>query len=300
MLRAGLVRRCSPVVSTPRARRVAGQDGDDQRQRAQHPESPRRTARRTARRFNGPSPRIPARSGQFARTQFAGRRSCRRAGSAVETETDVATIAGVAVGARPARLPRPGRGALSGAGRRSCSSASSPGRCRPWSRWASCSSTGPTASSTSPRATSAPWPPSWRPRSSSGPTWLLDRGADRSRVAVAFGALIEIGIIRRFANAPRLQLTVATIGLAQLFQFVPLGLPKRLRLRHRAPAAAAVRLHDSSGSRSIFSGGHLLILIVVPLVAARRSRCSSARRASASPCGRRRSPPTGPRCSASR
>ncbi|MEY2432220.1 MAG: branched-chain amino acid transport system permease protein livM [Acidimicrobiaceae bacterium] len=38
--------------------------------------------------------------------------------------------------------------------------------------------------------------------------------------AIALGALIEIVFIRRFAKAPRLQLTVATIGIAQLFQVI--------------------------------------------------------------------------------
>src|SRR4051794_41361074 len=38
--------------------------------------------------------------------------------------------------------------------------------------------------------------------------------------AVGLGALIEITIIRRFANAPRLQLTVATIGIAEILQVI--------------------------------------------------------------------------------
>ena len=54
---------------------------------------------------------------------------------------------------------------------------------------------------------------------------LLGRGAVGLAVAVGFGALVEVGIIRRFRNAPRLQLTVATIGLAQLFQVLTLGIP---------------------------------------------------------------------------
>src|SRR3712207_6839142 len=37
--------------------------------------------------------------------------------------------------------------------------------------------------------------------------------------ALLLGALTEIFVIRRFAHAPRLVLTVATIGLAQLFAF---------------------------------------------------------------------------------
>ena len=44
--------------------------------------------------------------------------------------------------------------------------------------------------------------------------------------ALAVGYLVEVGLIRRFSKAPRLVLTVATIGIAQLLSFVELGLPK--------------------------------------------------------------------------
>lgn len=44
-------------------------------------------------------------------------------------------------------------------------------------------------------------------------------------VAVGLGALVEVVVIRRFARAPRLILTVATLGLAQLFAGVGLALP---------------------------------------------------------------------------
>ena len=45
-------------------------------------------------------------------------------------------------------------------------------------------------------------------------------------VAVVLGGLIEIFVIRRFSNAPRLVLTVATFGIAQLFQVAQLVLPQ--------------------------------------------------------------------------
>jgi len=44
--------------------------------------------------------------------------------------------------------------------------------------------------------------------------------------ALALGAATEFGIIRRFAKAPRLILTVATIGLSELFAAGQLALPK--------------------------------------------------------------------------
>lgn len=43
--------------------------------------------------------------------------------------------------------------------------------------------------------------------------------------ALAVGALVELLIIRRFRLAPRLILTVATIGIAQTLYFVALGIP---------------------------------------------------------------------------
>jgi branched-chain amino acid transport system permease protein len=44
-------------------------------------------------------------------------------------------------------------------------------------------------------------------------------------VAALLGALVEFLIIRRFAHAPRLILTVATLGVAQIFAALALGLP---------------------------------------------------------------------------
>ncbi len=47
-------------------------------------------------------------------------------------------------------------------------------------------------------------------------------------VGLGIGALVEITVIRRFANAPRLVLTVATIGLAQLLGGIELLIPPRI------------------------------------------------------------------------
>ena len=44
-------------------------------------------------------------------------------------------------------------------------------------------------------------------------------------VAALLGALVEFLVIRRFATAPRLILTVATLGVAQVFAALALGLP---------------------------------------------------------------------------
>lgn len=60
---------------------------------------------------------------------------------------------------------------------------------------------------------------------SSGATWLVAFVAGLA-TAVVLGALVEIVVIRRFARAPRLVLTVATIGLAQVLAGLGLLLPR--------------------------------------------------------------------------
>ncbi|MEY2459348.1 MAG: branched-chain amino acid transport system permease protein livM, partial [Acidimicrobiaceae bacterium] len=95
--------------------------------------------------------------------------------------------------------------------------------------------------------------------------------------SIGLGALIEIVFIRRFARAPRLQLTVATIGIAQLFQVIELLLPKVFNFDN-VPQPAQPFKWSYEWFPATFRGGHLLILIVVPAAAAglalflRRSR----------------------------
>jgi ABC-type branched-subunit amino acid transport system ATPase component/ABC-type branched-subunit amino acid transport system permease subunit len=84
---------------------------------------------------------------------------------------------------------------------------------------------------------------------------------------VLAGALVEVLIIRRFRRAPRLTLTVATIGLAQLFG----GLTYYVPGWFDAPAVQgsfetrlsgySVRWFDES-----FNGNDLVLLAVVPVV----------------------------------
>jgi branched-chain amino acid transport system permease protein len=80
--------------------------------------------------------------------------------------------------------------------------------------------------------------------------------------AVATGALIEVLIVRRFREAPRLLLTAATIGLAQLLAFLSLIVPKWI--------AAPVLSNDFSTPLSgwrftiapvVFDGNYLLIVL---------------------------------------
>ena len=88
--------------------------------------------------------------------------------------------------------------------------------------------------------------------------------------ALVLGALAEFLFVRRFANAPRLILTVATLGIAQIFEGGELGLP-RLFGRDIAPQIKRTPLdfftfkltkHDPI----IFGGSYLLAVLVVVVV----------------------------------
>jgi len=85
--------------------------------------------------------------------------------------------------------------------------------------------------------------------------------------AVVLGAVIEIVVIRRFARAPRLLLTVATIGLSQLLIVVGTLLP---RLWNKT-IFADQRLPDPFQARIVlgsvtFGGNEILAVIVAPLL----------------------------------
>jgi branched-chain amino acid transport system permease protein len=86
-------------------------------------------------------------------------------------------------------------------------------------------------------------------------------------VAAGAGALVEISVVRRFFWAPRLILTLATIGLAQILGGVELILPRAFG----EPLVVNSFRTPLSGKFSVrpivFTGSHILILIVVPVVA---------------------------------
>lgn len=86
---------------------------------------------------------------------------------------------------------------------------------------------------------------------------------------VAVGALVERVVVRRFANAPRLVLTVATIGLAQLLGGAALYLPGLLDAPEIVPRVDTP-LSDSelAFDSVVFTGNDLLLLAVVPAVLA--------------------------------
>lgn len=85
--------------------------------------------------------------------------------------------------------------------------------------------------------------------------------------ALAIGAASEMLIIRRFAKAPRLILTVATLGLSQILAFGQLALPSAFGF-DTAPQDFAVPFDFKfEWFPLVFRGGHLLVVIVVPIIA---------------------------------
>src|SRR5690554_2539202 len=86
---------------------------------------------------------------------------------------------------------------------------------------------------------------------------------------LVLGGLVEVLVVRRFAQAPRLVLTVATIGLAQVLGGVELAIPKALfGLDAYILGAFETSL---SGTRIelgavVITGDHLLVVAVVPVV----------------------------------
>lgn len=104
------------------------------------------------------------------------------------------------------------------------------------------------------------------------------------------GGLVEFAVIRRFAQAPRLVLTVATIGLAQLLGGLELGIPSVV-FGVESPILSAFETPLTSTSvvvgPVIINGDHLLVAAVVPVVVGalawflRRSLVGTAIRAAA-------------------
>jgi branched-chain amino acid transport system permease protein len=86
--------------------------------------------------------------------------------------------------------------------------------------------------------------------------------------SLLLGGAVELLVIRRFFRSPRLLLTVATIGLSQLFIVAGLLLPRWLWGRNTlADQAITVpgNVHFSIGSQ-IFRGSEVLTIVVAPLL----------------------------------
>jgi branched-chain amino acid transport system permease protein len=84
---------------------------------------------------------------------------------------------------------------------------------------------------------------------------------------IVAGALTERLIIRRFADAPRLVLTVATIGLAQLFGGIALYMPNWFGAPNVIPRVDnTLAEHKFNLDPVGFTGNDLLLLATVPVV----------------------------------
>ena len=84
---------------------------------------------------------------------------------------------------------------------------------------------------------------------------------------VLVGALVERLIIRRFTHSPRLVLTVATIGLAQLLAGIAIYLPGWLGSSDVLPKITTpLSDHRFTVEPQTFTGDDLLLVAVVPLV----------------------------------
>ncbi|MGH9085988.1 MAG: ABC transporter permease subunit, partial [Acidimicrobiales bacterium] len=105
--------------------------------------------------------------------------------------------------------------------------------------------------------------------------------------ALSLGALIEVTIVRRFAKAPRLLLTVATVGIGQLLSFATLGLPRLFDYDTTPQPPRPFGSIKIQWFPNTFSGGHAMIAVFVPVICIglalflRRSRFGIAVRASA-------------------
>lgn len=93
-------------------------------------------------------------------------------------------------------------------------------------------------------------------------------------LALALGAFIELTIIRRFFKAPRLILTIATIGLAQVLTFVEFVLPRFWRVdfltAFPTPFSFRFKIPDPTGNNLAipFDGNHLIAILSVPVMIA--------------------------------
>ena len=89
-------------------------------------------------------------------------------------------------------------------------------------------------------------------------------------IGAGIGAAVELGVIRRFFTAPRLIVTVATIGLAQLLGGIQLLVPGWVG---GGASASSVGSFDTFLSKShfdigvvLFTGNDVLLIAVIPVV----------------------------------
>ncbi|HMC69526.1 MAG TPA: branched-chain amino acid ABC transporter permease, partial [Mycobacteriales bacterium] len=83
---------------------------------------------------------------------------------------------------------------------------------------------------------------------------------------VLLGVVIEFVIIRRFAKAPRLVLTVATIGIAQLLTFGEIYMPQAFHATTPPQSFPSPFNGHFSIGKVVFQGNDILAIVMVPLV----------------------------------
>lgn len=88
--------------------------------------------------------------------------------------------------------------------------------------------------------------------------------------AALLGAAVDLLVIRRFFTVPRLILTLATVGLAQVFAGIELALPGLFDdTRSVLSDSMEVPIGFTKEVKPIlFSGGHFMIMLAVPVVMA--------------------------------
>ncbi|HYH50428.1 MAG TPA: ATP-binding cassette domain-containing protein [Acidimicrobiia bacterium] len=86
--------------------------------------------------------------------------------------------------------------------------------------------------------------------------------------AALLGAAVDLLVIRRFFTVPRLILTLATVGLAQVFAGIELALPQLFGdSRSVLGGSMEVPVDFTREVKPIlFSGGHFMIMLAVPVV----------------------------------
>jgi branched-chain amino acid transport system permease protein len=117
-------------------------------------------------------------------------------------------------------------------------------------------------------------------------------------LAIVLGVVVEVAFIRRFRNSPRLVVTVATLGIAQLLLVLGILIPrwwgKNLASQRLAPPfdwkftpTFQLQFWKPEAGGYILNANHLLALLIAPLAIAfvawflNRSRLGTAIRASA-------------------
>ncbi len=85
-------------------------------------------------------------------------------------------------------------------------------------------------------------------------------------VGALLGSVIELTVVRRLFDKPRVILLVATVGIAQTMQAINLALPEVDGDQTQYPVAIGAVWEDVAGLRQL-KGPQVQILIVVPLVA---------------------------------